>query len=285
VGDLYFSSEPLVIRAENKIFKVTKSILAARSSVFKDMVAFPQPQSEDTEIIDGYAVLLLHDSAADVEVFLRAIFDSSYFMPPPAMVETRVVCGILRLAHKYDVEYLHLRALAHLSPRYAPDSVYKFREYQDLEDRSIMDRIEVIRAVTEVDAIWLLPVAYYLVSEDRPEHLRASVALGADPDIIGRCLAAHGRLSRATSAMNSFLSRKSDERCTSAVCDYYRFRQLVEYFDRIEMGVDYCPLYEWIDADWTWHNFCDHCLGVAREAHTAALEEFWDDLPSLYDLP
>jgi len=77
VEDLWFSSD-VVLRAEKSIFHVSKSILAARSSVFRDMVAFPQPPTGETEMIDGCPVVSLHDSAADVEVFLRAIFDSRY---------------------------------------------------------------------------------------------------------------------------------------------------------------------------------------------------------------
>lgn len=78
VGDLWFTRDTIVIRAEETIFQVTRSILAARSTVFQDMMAFPQPPGDDTEFIDGSPVVRLHDSAADVEVFLRAIFDSKY---------------------------------------------------------------------------------------------------------------------------------------------------------------------------------------------------------------
>ncbi|KAJ7159379.1 hypothetical protein C8R43DRAFT_881836 [Mycena crocata] len=103
------SRDTIVIRAETKIFQVSRAILAARSTVFRDMIAFPQPTSGDVEISE------LHDSAADVEVFLRAIFDSSFFMPAPEPIELSVVLGILRLSHKYDVQYLFRRALQHLA--------------------------------------------------------------------------------------------------------------------------------------------------------------------------
>lgn len=76
VDDLWFAADMIVIRAETKIFRVSGAILAARSTVFKDMIAFPQPTSGDREEIDGYPVVLLHDTARDVEVFLRAIYDS-----------------------------------------------------------------------------------------------------------------------------------------------------------------------------------------------------------------
>jgi hypothetical protein len=76
VDGLWFSNDTLVIRAENSIFRVSKSILAARSSVFEAMFEFPQSTSDGDRMMDGSQVVRLHDSAAEVESFLRAIFDS-----------------------------------------------------------------------------------------------------------------------------------------------------------------------------------------------------------------
>ncbi len=53
VDDLWFASDVIIIRTENKILRVSGGILAARSTVFRDMIAFPQPNSEETEKIDG----------------------------------------------------------------------------------------------------------------------------------------------------------------------------------------------------------------------------------------
>ncbi|KAJ7652646.1 hypothetical protein B0H17DRAFT_957806, partial [Mycena rosella] len=127
VEDLWFSNDTLVLKTQQKIFRVSKSVLAARSTVFSDMAAFPQPVDGDTELIDGSPVVTLHDSADDMEAFLRAIFDSSYFMPPPTSVGLDVILGILRLSHKYDVQYLHRRALEHLSVQYYRSSVHDYR--------------------------------------------------------------------------------------------------------------------------------------------------------------
>jgi hypothetical protein len=46
------------------------------------MLSFPQPGSspgaEDIEGIEGIPIVEVHDMAAEVEPFLRAIFDSRY---------------------------------------------------------------------------------------------------------------------------------------------------------------------------------------------------------------
>lgn len=73
VDSLWFPDGNIVICAHNVLFKVFRGILAARSPVFADMLAFPQP--EDAETIDGVPVLHLDDSAADTMYFLKAIFD------------------------------------------------------------------------------------------------------------------------------------------------------------------------------------------------------------------
>lgn len=75
IEGLYFEPKTVKIRAEDAEFQVSQAILAARSTVFRDMVAFPQLLAE-AESVDRSPVVRLHDSAADVEVFLRAIFDS-----------------------------------------------------------------------------------------------------------------------------------------------------------------------------------------------------------------
>ncbi|KAJ7606080.1 hypothetical protein FB45DRAFT_1140238 [Roridomyces roridus] len=111
--DLWFPEGGLVIQAGSRIFHVTGSILAARSSVFKDMLAIPQPESQ--AMIEGCPLVVLHDSAEDTEHFLKAIFDSSFFERPPVPTPFPVGEGILRLSTKYDVGYLRLRALLHLA--------------------------------------------------------------------------------------------------------------------------------------------------------------------------
>ncbi|KAJ7205333.1 hypothetical protein B0H12DRAFT_986526, partial [Mycena haematopus] len=92
--------------------------LAARSTVFHGMIESGAPGNQGDEFIDGIPVVVLHDAADDVEVFLRAIFDSSYFMPAPEPANFTDVLAILRLSHKYDVEYLQRRALRHLSDEF-----------------------------------------------------------------------------------------------------------------------------------------------------------------------
>jgi hypothetical protein len=42
VPELWFEDDNLILHAENTVFRVSKGVLAAHSSVFRDMLSFPQ---------------------------------------------------------------------------------------------------------------------------------------------------------------------------------------------------------------------------------------------------
>ncbi|KAJ6602718.1 hypothetical protein DFH09DRAFT_899609, partial [Mycena vulgaris] len=142
------------------------------SPVFRDMIAFSQPTSEQ---IDGSPVVRLHDSAREVEVFLRAIYDSSYFMPAPVPVELWVVLAILRLSKKYDIQYLHRRALDHLVQagwyKAGYDDDRDSGHLTECDPDNPMDNLSLVTTATEIGALWLLPYAYYCASTFSAEDL------------------------------------------------------------------------------------------------------------------
>jgi hypothetical protein len=78
VHGLWFEDGGLIIKAESTIFRISKCLLAARSTFFSDMIILPPLPESDMELIDGIPVVTLPDPAKDVEVFLRAIVDSRY---------------------------------------------------------------------------------------------------------------------------------------------------------------------------------------------------------------
>ncbi|KAJ6602716.1 hypothetical protein DFH09DRAFT_1125384, partial [Mycena vulgaris] len=250
VDDLWFPKDStIVIRAENKIFLVSGAILAARSTVFRDMLAFPQPTSGDTEQIDGSPVVRLHDSARDVEVFLRAIYDSSYFMPAPAPVDLWA--------------YLYRRALEHL----AEDWVVPAGNHLVTQPKSPINALSVITGATEVGALWLLPYANYCVSTYYTEQLLPFLE-GDTEQIVRRALAAHAHILRGTIAVNRFLTMHDP------CADCHR-RALN-------------PRWEWEDdklESLKTEGMCDVCYELAKMRHDSAAVAFWDTLPSIFGLP
>ncbi|KAJ6502953.1 hypothetical protein C8R47DRAFT_1039465 [Mycena vitilis] len=281
VDDLWFQDGNLVIRADNKIFKVTKSIVAARSSVFRDMVAFPQPDTPNDlggEKIDGCTVVVLHDLARDVEAFLRAIFDSSYFMPPPDTADIHDILGILRLSHKYDVQYLHRRALRHLEGQLYFQSIQAFRNCK--EDLDIVDS-GVLAAVHEVSALWLLPIAYYKACFFAPA---TSTQLQTEHHS-QQCLKARLDLAREHVVSIAFLKRSG----ANATCMLPRECNTARTLFRIRRcWSDVHPLQVWDRPEWMHmaaHGMCSPCLQKAQTMHSDALDKLWDRLPVIFDLP
>jgi hypothetical protein len=73
---LWFEDCGLIIKAETTVFRVSRDVLAAQSSVFRDMLTLPMPK--DADIMEGCPLVELPDNAKDVSYFLRALFDYQY---------------------------------------------------------------------------------------------------------------------------------------------------------------------------------------------------------------
>ncbi|KAJ7161885.1 hypothetical protein C8R43DRAFT_919788 [Mycena crocata] len=287
VDDLWFPKDTIVILAEHKIFQISGGVLAARSEVFSNMLAFPQPTSGDVESIEGTPVVRLHDSADDVEVFLRAIYDSSYFMPAPVPIELQSVLGILKLSHKYEVQYLHRRALEHLaldgwySETYECYSNGGTDHLINLEPRSPINSLAVIVAATEVGALWLLPYAYYCTSTFGSEILLAITGALAQP--VRKCIASHADLLRGQIAVNQFLRK----RCLNPTCDAVFSSELCALLDDVAQSTFAIPL---MDPKKTFKRkkkagICKACYDLAKTTRLEAATAFWDRLPAIYGLP
>ncbi|KAJ7891172.1 hypothetical protein B0H13DRAFT_2530127 [Mycena leptocephala] len=215
-------------------------------------------------------------------------------MPPPATVEINAVLGILRLAHKYDVQYLFLRALQHLSVRYGPSSVDDYRNHT-IKDHIVypsstpLPHLTIIRAVTEVGAMWLLPILYYVASNHTRERLRAAIALGAEERHVRTCIEAHGDLVRSTGKVWSFVSAGGAAGCVDRMeCNIARQSMPNWFFDTLWDCKSLTPLDDWGGPD-GWDPIsavvCAPCLAHAQENHQELLEEVWDNLPAMFDLP
>ncbi|KAJ7901179.1 hypothetical protein B0H14DRAFT_3739039 [Mycena olivaceomarginata] len=292
VDGLWFMTDTIVIRVENKIFRVSRGILAARSTVFNDMIAFPQPNSGETETMDGSPVVRLHDSAEDVEAFLRAIYDSSYFLPAPASNHLSVVVGILRLSHKYGCQYLHRRALEHLHADGWYSVAYDKHGPEHLNNGipefCPTHWLRVIQAATEVGALWLLPFTYYGLSTHSSEALLPFLEGTTGPHV-AKALAAHTHLVRAMVAIHRFLTVYTS--CdTPQSCGTARISSLSDLMDELE-DPELTPLPRDLQTiavninDLEFNGMCSDCREYAKIQMHEAASAFWDELPSIFGLP
>ncbi|KAJ7886371.1 hypothetical protein B0H14DRAFT_3730600 [Mycena olivaceomarginata] len=307
IDGLWFSNDTLVVlRAGESTFRVPKSILAARSSVFQSMFEFPQPVSDGDEMadsddfVDGSPVIRLHDSPKEAEAFLRAIFDSRYayrylwfyFMPPPYKIDLYEVLGILRLAHKYDVGYLYKRAVCYLETIFP----IELNQLEVLNSTIVQHHpgfhgsgfcallhmigarwlLPSITVFHEVGATWLLPYAYHSAAETRVEELDQCPA--ARKEILFRL---HALQTQATERLFHALTSVSE--CSSSEsCNLSKFKFLKRRGDP-KGRIDQRPLW----AGWTFRNrkeleagLCRNCSLRARGQYDEVRAEIWDELPT-----
>ncbi|KAJ7130383.1 hypothetical protein C8R44DRAFT_731912 [Mycena epipterygia] len=251
VPDLWFKDASLVFQAEGSLFRVYSGILAARSSVFRDMLAFPQPEPSPSDVLDGCPKIFLHDTASDVTAFFRAIFDSSFFVPP-FVPPLDTLSGILRLSIKYDVDYLRQRCLHHLSDIYPTtlkdwDLLGYSRDIINFRaPPKVYPVFQVLQLLREIDAPWLVPAIMYLGCSNPIQRIRCAACTAP-----AECNAALLQLSRWVAE-------------DWAACRF--------------------PLEIWEDQDWdeVTGELCHACVAQCRKMHAKARQEFWDRMPGIF---
>ncbi|KAJ7119165.1 hypothetical protein C8R44DRAFT_878665 [Mycena epipterygia] len=311
VEGLWFEDGNLVLAAENSQYRVHRGILAARSPVFQDMLAFPQPT--DSELVEGCPLVRLPDSATEVTVFLKAIFDPEFFMPFPSLTTLDSIVGCLRLSHKYGVDYLRRRALVHLSSRYRTalserDSCTYY--INPPPSRSASDIVSwpwpeedahticVIQLAREVDALWVLPGAFYNLSADFysvGSNVFHGVVYNGAPTSLSlqdqqMFLIGHNLQIASTHAdILQFLSypRSVDiAGCESPThCDGERLVAIENSREMIRLLTS-IPLRIWESDDWDrLDELCPPCMEELQKTHQDARQALWDKLPEMYGLP
>jgi hypothetical protein len=71
--ELWFDDGSVVLCAENVVFRLYKGLLASSSTVFRDMLAFPQPTDGSAETYDGLPLVEMPDSYYDMTQLLKAM--------------------------------------------------------------------------------------------------------------------------------------------------------------------------------------------------------------------
>ncbi|KAK2462902.1 hypothetical protein APHAL10511_005100 [Amanita phalloides] len=185
VQELWFEDGGIIVQAGSALYRVSRGILAARSSIFKNafQLCSASPTGEGLEMMDGVPFLRLPDAERDVTHFFKAIFDSSYFEPHPSKTSFSAIVGVLRLSHKYDVEFLRQRALKHLYANYAHGSLGRWnarsKHIAYSTENEFLEAFMVVQIAIEVDVQHLLSAAVYTCCTYPIQRI---LALGSEPD-------------------------------------------------------------------------------------------------------
>ncbi|KAF7329370.1 hypothetical protein MKEN_00198600 [Mycena kentingensis (nom. inval.)] len=309
VDELWFSDGNIIIQAENLRFRVFKGILAARSPVFSDMMSLPapaEPDAQDSE--DGCPLVRMHDSGDEATRFLKAIFDSDFFPPFPLKCDGDTVFACLRLANKYQVDYLRHRALAHLSSafpmsldvldmRYEHDSLAITEACSWAMELGLSEVLRVIAIAREVEAPWVLPLAFYYLSWllSHPAQLFQTLSIPNEPGNSALSAAdrevflqgydhqshVEARLLPPT-LEGKFKDCHSPHDCLAARLDCLDLYQHLMY-DREETPP---PLHIMRMADEPkFKQLCDVCYADLESEYLRRRNRVWQALPGWYSLP
>ncbi|KAJ7494271.1 hypothetical protein B0H11DRAFT_1802506 [Mycena galericulata] len=312
VEDLWFEDGNIVVQAENSQFRVYRGVLAARSTVFQNMLSFPQPP--ELELVEGCPLVRLHDYATEVTAFLKAIFEPEFFMPFPVRTDLETIIGCLRLSHKYGVDYLRRRALIHLSSAYDTDlsrwdrmatfvpndngsnlPALDIKSFPWPDHRVRTDLLCIIQLARETDALWILPDAFYNLSaafSQVGKHIFHGGVFHGVPTGLSiqdqeAFLTGHDIQTRSKEAILRFLSDplKIDGCVSPARCWGLRLAAIrLGWGDFQNRPSD--PLCLWESDDWhLLHDLCPACITLLRLHHNTARQKFWDNLPKIYGLP
>ncbi|KAJ7152472.1 hypothetical protein C8R46DRAFT_869932, partial [Mycena filopes] len=165
---LWFEDCGLIIRAENKLFRVSRDALATQSSIFRDMLTLPPPQ-DPAELMDGCPIVRLPDPLRDVDYFLRALFDYEFFNPYPARTTFSILSGVLRISHKYEVRGLLKRALVHLSSGFSTELKQQLQLREEGQSWAHPGSyIPIIALARQASADWIIPLTLYRLCREIP---------------------------------------------------------------------------------------------------------------------
>ncbi|KAF7329327.1 hypothetical protein MKEN_00193900 [Mycena kentingensis (nom. inval.)] len=310
VPDLWFPDGNIVLLAGNCRFKLYKGILASRSAIFRDMLSLPAPQPgmqpiEDDASFEGCPVVVLHDDEKHATHFFKAMFIPRYLpqFPQPTTLERILSC--LRMSHKYDVEYLQVDALTHLSSAFttklANASIYSWKD-EISPGLKIKDVLDIIVVADKVNAPWVLPGALLSLAtalhrqsavSQPTEYHEPSEVLETIPSALRRPFfrwLTTGR-ARAAERILTFVSKPVgiDDCCgtDNTNCRWLRLwatGALVPH----SLENDRHPLENPSLTEKTWAQLltgiCAHCSATLKEKYQENREAEWERLPSAFGL-
>ncbi|KAJ7048740.1 hypothetical protein C8F01DRAFT_45899 [Mycena amicta] len=293
---LYFADCGLVIQAETTVFRVSRDFLGLNSTIFRDMLTLPT--HADAETLDGAPLVRLPDAARDVDVMLRALLYSDFFYPPPLPTSLEILTSVLRMSHKYDIDILRKRALAHLDAIHptslaALDALPRGTRTwftSDAEPVTAEGCIATILLAREFSLDWILPLAFYRVCLFVFDRQIIDSALSSEDKatIVTGCRTLQGKESYG---IVGFLSSPESEYCNDpdgcggvrrtvrGALQYVRFCQEVPKVD--------LPLEIWKEEH---HQEaldlrCPECKPILRREAAKLRREFWNILPGIFGLP
>lgn len=295
--ELWYDDGTVVLQADKTLFKVYKGILSRESSLFRDMFSLPQPAT-GVEMYEGCQLLKIHDDAAQMSLFLLALFSSYDFLLSQCTCVQYT--AILRVAMKYQADDLRKRILSILQRIY-PDTLEGWEEVNrtgeyypstNLLHRLPLDDLDAHIAVInlaqqDADAEAVLPAAMLrLFQRDMDVIVDAARTSGLDAARVLEVLPAMSALARTHTFALLFSGdvRLSDDCRSVSSCFAVRrkflialerpgFAYVADPFARVKFAQGKLAF-----------DLCGACRRVFQASYEAGRETAWEALPACFKL-
>ncbi|KAJ7649953.1 hypothetical protein FB45DRAFT_778846 [Roridomyces roridus] len=298
-SEIWHRDGSLVLQAEGKQFRVHWGVLSVHSAFFRDMEGIPQPPDEPK--IEGCPVIELSDSAQDLEVVLKSLYNPLFFTQKALPLSD--IAAHIRLGRKYDLKDLlptMIERLVHENPRtleahnmlknphtgkYAPTHIQPYKAMW----------IDILTLARENNIFSVLPCAYMRVvmchsqtvlfdGVDRPDGTRATLS----PSDQRLCTLARLEISKAQwNVGNTFgwLARLALNPNPGDCLSYSDCmgRKAGFFHAHVIKGslAPFASIPHLMDS----FHLCEVCTADARLKMTEGQQKMWDMLPSFFGLP
>ncbi|KDR67627.1 hypothetical protein GALMADRAFT_79593 [Galerina marginata CBS 339.88] len=294
----WFDDGNVVLQAENRQYRVHRSMLSRHSNIFRDMFNMPQPCEPAEPSVEGCPLILLTDEAEDLEQVLSIFYDNIRTNDMRELLPYHQLASILRFGKKYEIDYLRDEGLKRLR--------LEFPTTLELWDNSYNQCLhimgsptiyyDVINLAHELSIQSSLPTMYVgLISTSNAKVLLSGRPLGRlseekvylNQEALHSCLIGRDKILTAVQKiLKDWVSRtdiipangcRSVDRCRSHRLVTILGLSIFNLLPTLDILNPNPPIEP--------RKICLVCVDSVKQAHSHVRKEIWESLPSYFDLP
>ena len=228
-----------------------------------------------------------------------------FFEPPPKNVAVDVVLSVALLSHKYEVQHLRRRSILHIEHNHSMDMDTFVSRWLGTRKGpwfvqgfvGLETLLNIIVTATYIDALWVLPAAYYYCSDATPSHtLRETSSWNSSQSaiVLRNILAGKINLEIMDVAYDDLLGTPPCSECLHREkCASHKLaaaqKVRLSITQRKPAGRKSHTLARWWDRKWLKNKHCKGlcapCSSACMSAYESARGDYWDKIPSAFNLP
>jgi hypothetical protein len=226
-----------------------------------------------------------------------------FFEPPPKDVPVDVVLSVAQLSHKYEVQHLRRRSILHIERNFSMEMDtfvpcwWGTCDEQGLWFLGLEKLLNIIVIATYINALWVLPAAYYLCSEETPSHTLRDASFWNSSQcatVLRNVLAGKINLDVMDVAYEDLIGTSPCSGCIhreQCALTTLATARLVRSLITQTKGAGRKPhtLSFWWKRSWLKKEHCKElcapCSSASMSAYESARGDYWDKIPSAFNLP